>query len=93
MDVLRTAVSALAFYDNNSRDLSHQGALRTAVRLTAQLPVLVAAWDRIRKGQEAIAAKPNLNIATNFLYMLRGDGWGVYDGDRFQKEVLSGLCK
>jgi citrate synthase len=73
MDVLRTAVSALAFYDNNSRDLSHQGALRTAVRLTAQLPMLVAAWDRIRRGQEAIAAKPNLNIATNFLYMLKGE--------------------
>ncbi len=73
MDVLRTAVSALAFYDNNSRDLTHQGALRTATRLTAQLPVLVAAWARIRRGQETIAAKPDLNIATNFLYMLKGE--------------------
>ena len=73
MDVLRTAVSALAFYDKQSRDLSREGALRTATRLTGQLPVLVAAIDRLRNNQEPIAPKPKLNIATNFLYMLKGE--------------------
>jgi len=73
MDVLRTAVSALAFYDKQSRDLSREGALRTATRLTGQLPVLVAAIDRLRNNQEPIAPKPELNIATNFLYMLKGE--------------------
>ena len=42
MDSLRTAVSALAFYDAGARDLSREGALRTATRLTAQFPVVVA---------------------------------------------------
>src|SRR5215218_9952803 len=52
MDALRTAVSALAFYDPDSRDLSREGALRTATRLTAQLPVVVSAFERLRKGKE-----------------------------------------
>jgi citrate synthase len=73
MDSLRTAVSALAFYDKGARDLSREGALRTATKLTAQFPVIVATIERLRKGQEPIAPKPELNIATNFLYMLKGE--------------------
>ncbi|MDQ3649608.1 MAG: citrate synthase [Acidobacteriota bacterium] len=73
MDALRTAVSALAFYDKGSKDISREGALRTATRLTAQLPVIVAAIDRIRNGHDPVAPKPELNIATNFLYMLKSE--------------------
>ncbi|MGI9107323.1 MAG: citrate/2-methylcitrate synthase [Pyrinomonadaceae bacterium] len=73
MDMLRTAVSALDFYDKECCDISREGALRTATRLTAQFPVLVAAIERIRNGKEPISAKPELNIATNFLYMLAGE--------------------
>jgi citrate synthase len=73
MDALRTAVSTLAFYDEGSRDLSREGALRTATRLTAQLPVVVATFERLRNGQEPIEPKAGLNIASNFLYMLKGE--------------------
>jgi citrate synthase len=73
MDALRTAVSALAFYDPQARDLSREGALRTATKLTAQFPVLVAAIDRLRNGKEPVAPKPGLNLAANFLYMLKGE--------------------
>ena len=72
MDALRTAVSALAFYDEGSRDLSREGALRTAARLTAQLPVVVATFERLRKGLELVEPREDLNIASNFLYMLKG---------------------
>ena len=72
MDALRTAVSALAFYDAGARDLSREGALRTATRLTAQLPVVVATFERLRKGLEPIEPREDLNIASNFLYMLSG---------------------
>ena len=74
MDSLRTAVSALAFYDPQSRDLSREGALHTAARLTAQFPVLVAAIARLREGLEPVEPRPDLNLATNFLYMLKGEG-------------------
>ncbi len=73
MDTLRTTISALAFYDEHARDISRAGALRTATRLTAQFPVIVAAIERLRQGQELIAPKPELNIASNFLYMLKGE--------------------
>lgn len=73
MDSLRTAISALAFYDQHSRDLSREGALRTATKLTAQFPVVVAAIDRLRNGKEPVAPRRDLNIATNFLYMLKGE--------------------
>jgi citrate synthase len=73
MDALRTAVSALGFYDEGTRDLSREGALSTATRLTAQLPVVVATFGRMREGKELVEADPSLNIASNFLYMLKGE--------------------
>ena len=72
MDVLRTAISALSFYDPNSRDMSRENSLRVATRLTAQLASIVTAWDNIRNGKEIVKADPAHNLATNFLYMLRG---------------------
>ena len=72
IDVLRTAVSALEFYDTTARDLSREASLRTAIRLTAQFGTVVAAGDRIRRGLEPVAPNASLNIAANFLYMLRG---------------------
>jgi citrate synthase len=73
MDVLRTSISALDFYDRSARDTSREASLRTATRLTAQLPVIVATAARLREGKEPIKPNPELNIATNFLYMLKGE--------------------
>jgi citrate synthase len=73
MDALRTVVSAMAMFDEESRDLSRAASLRIATRLTARFPTIVATMDRVRKGLDPIAPKPNLDIATNFLYMLKGE--------------------
>jgi citrate synthase len=73
MDVLRTTVSALDFYDPNAHDTSREVSIKTAARLTAQIPTIVTAWARLRKGQEPVKPNPELNIATNFLYMLKGE--------------------
>ncbi len=73
MDALRTAVSALDFYDHSGHETTREASLKTATRLIAQLPVLVATIERLRHAQEPIPAKPELNIATNFLYMLKGE--------------------
>ena len=72
IDVLRTTVSALEFYDPTSRDISREASVRTAIKLTAQFPTLVATAERIRKGLEPVKPDPKFNIATNFLYMLNG---------------------
>jgi citrate synthase len=73
IDILRTAVSALEFYDPTARDLSRESSLKTAIKLTAQFPTIVAASDRIRRGLEPVKPKRDLNIAANFLYMLKGE--------------------
>jgi citrate synthase len=72
IDVLRTTVSALEFYDPSSRDISRAASVKTAVKLTAQFPALVATAERIRKGLDPVKPKAEFNIATNFLYMLNG---------------------
>ena len=73
MDVLRTAVSALASTDPDVSDNSPEATLRKSVRLTSQVPSLVAAHHRIRSGLEPVEADPDLSQAANFLYMLKGE--------------------
>lgn len=72
IDVLRTAVSALEFYDPSARDLSRAASVKTAIKLTAQFATLVATSDRIRRGLDPVAPSGSLSISANFLYMLRG---------------------
>ncbi|HZP36082.1 MAG TPA: citrate/2-methylcitrate synthase [Methylomirabilota bacterium] len=72
MEVLRTGVSALSAFDPDAADNSREATLRKSLRLTAQLPTLVAAWERIRHGKPPVAPNPRLNLAGNFLYMMSG---------------------
>lgn len=72
MDSLRTAVSALAFFDPDKGNNSPEARQRQAIRLTAQVATVVAAIDRIRNGKEPVEPKPELSHAGNFLYMLNG---------------------
>jgi citrate synthase len=73
MDVLRTAVSALAAFDPDADDMSPEANLRKSLRLTAQTPAIVAAHDRIRNGKEPVAPESKLSLAANFLHMLHGN--------------------
>src|SRR5580658_6902577 len=72
MEVLRTAVSALSFYDADEKDNTHDANVRKAYHLTAQMPMIVAIYDRIRKGLEIIPPDRSLSHAGNFLWMLNG---------------------
>jgi citrate synthase len=72
MEVLRTAVSALSGFDPDAADNSREASVRKAVRLTAQMPTVVAAWERIRSGKAPVAPDPKLSLAANFLYMMSG---------------------
>jgi citrate synthase len=73
MEVLRTAVSALSSYDPEDQDNSLEANVHKSTRLTASLPTIVAAWDRIRNGQWPILPSVHLGHAANFLYMLGGN--------------------
>jgi citrate synthase len=73
MEVLRTAVSALSCYDADEKDNSHEANIRKSFRLTSQIAMLVAVYDRIRKGKSVVEADPSLSHAGNFLWMLNGE--------------------
>jgi citrate synthase len=83
IDVLRTAVSASEFYDASARDISREASLKTAIKLTAQFPTIVAAADRLRRGLDPVEPLPDANIATNFLYMLKGEKPSDHDARLF----------
>jgi citrate synthase len=70
---LRTAVSALAFFDAQADDMSEEANRAKAVRLMARFPTIVAAIQRVRNGLDPVAPDRSLNEATNFLYMLNGE--------------------
>lgn len=74
MDVLRTAVSALAFFDHDSaHKTDRENAVKASIKLTAQFPALVAAWERIRQGKDIVAPLADQSIAYNFMYQLKGE--------------------
>jgi citrate synthase len=72
MDVLRTAVSALSFYDQEERKNDHEANVNKAIRLTSQIAMIVAAYDRIRKNLPVVEPDRSLSHAANFLLMLNG---------------------
>lgn len=72
MEVLRTGISALSAFDPDAADNSREASVRKALRLTTQMPTLVAAWERIRRGKAPIAPNPRLSHSANFLYMMFG---------------------
>ena len=73
MDVLRTAVSAMAAFDPETADNSREATIRKGIRLTSQVPMIVAAHHRIRQGLPLVPADNTLNHAGNFLQMLKGE--------------------
>ena len=73
MAVLQTAVAALGLYDPEADDNSREANLRKAVRLTARMASVVAAFHRLRRGLSVVAPDPGLGHAANFLYMLTGE--------------------
>src|SRR5918996_4695797 len=74
MDVLRTGVSELSFYDPDKRAPVDDRAanLRRAARLQAQIAALVGGWARIREGKAPVKADPSRSFAANVYYMLLG---------------------
>lgn len=88
MAALRTAVSALSFYDPDVQDLSDDANLRKAKRILTQISTIVAAFHRIRNGLEPISPDPSLGFAANFLYMLDGEKAESVSVEAFNKALV-----
>src|SRR5437868_896005 len=70
MDALQAAVAAMGmFYP--ARDVTNpKSNWESAVRLIAKMPTVVAAFHRLRFGDEALDPRDDLDHAANFYYML-----------------------
>jgi len=77
MDVLRTAVSALAALEPASLDTSETGFIANGTRLISQVPMIIAAHEAIRNNRTPVAPDPSLGHAANWLWMLKGEKPGV----------------
>jgi citrate synthase len=73
MDMLRSAVSALAFTDPDRDAGDREAELRKAARLIAQAPTIIGRYHRRRQGFEPVDPDPGLSYAESFLTMLHGE--------------------
>jgi citrate synthase len=73
MHALRTGVSALGCYDTVADDDTMDAQRRKALRLIAQIPVVMAYFHRARQGLPLIHPDPSLGEAANFLWMIDGE--------------------
>ncbi|MDQ4100259.1 MAG: citrate/2-methylcitrate synthase [Chloroflexota bacterium] len=70
MDALRTGVSMLGATMADLFD--EEPDQREAIALAARFPAILAAFFRLRQGQEPVEGRPDLNTAQNYLYQLFG---------------------
>ena len=73
MDVLRTAVSALAALEPTSQKVDEKGFLENGIRLMSQVPMIIAAHHNIRNGRAPVAPDADLTHTANWLWMLKGE--------------------
>lgn len=88
MSALRSSVSLLGLYDEESDVMTEEANYRKAIRIQAKIPALVAAFARVRKGEEPIQAKKEYSIAQNFLYMLSGNEPTDVEVEAFNKALV-----
>lgn len=72
MAALRTAISFLGLHDEEADVMDPEVNKRKAIRIQAQIATIVAAFARLRKGEEPVKPNKDLSYAENFLYMLNG---------------------
>jgi citrate synthase len=73
MAVLQSAVSMLADFDPTKGKFDSDLFMDQAIALTAKIPTIIAAYDRIRHGKEVVSPLKEGSTARNFLYMLNGE--------------------
>ncbi len=73
MEAMRSMCSALSFSDPDKASNELDANLRKATRLISQVPTVMARYRRRYYGLEPVQPDPELDYASNFLWMLRGE--------------------
>ena len=72
MDVLRSAISALALFDPDNTDNSQTANARKGFRITARTSSIITTFHRLRQGLEPLKHNPKHSHSADFLYRLSG---------------------
>ena len=92
MDIVRTAVSQLGTFDDTLHGpdgwTSPELDRGRALYLFAQLPTIVAAIQRIRRGREPIPPRSDLGYSANFLWMTFGEEFDDVLVDAFNRSMI-----
>ncbi|MCE9518492.1 MAG: bifunctional 2-methylcitrate synthase/citrate synthase [Verrucomicrobia bacterium] len=72
MDALRTGVSFLGTEDLEMDKIDAEANLKRSVAMLAKIPAMVAAFYRLRKGQEFIPPRQDIGFSENFFHMIFG---------------------
>lgn len=88
MNVLRTAISYLGVLDPYAGVYSLENYQELSKKLLMETAAIVSAWDNVRNGRYAIAAKPNLSFAEKFLYCLNKKVPDAVASEAFNKALI-----
>jgi len=72
MDALQAGVAAMGMFYPARDVMDPKVQEESVIRLIAKVPTIVAAFHRVRHGDEAVQPRDDLSHAANFLYMLNG---------------------
>ncbi|PJA77675.1 MAG: citrate synthase [Nitrospirae bacterium CG_4_9_14_3_um_filter_51_5] len=70
MDALQAAVAALGMFYPARNVMDRQVQYWSTIRLIAKVPTIIAAYYRLRRGDEPVQPRDDLDHAGNFFYML-----------------------
>jgi 2-methylcitrate synthase/citrate synthase II len=70
MDIVRTSVSLLGMTETEAADNAHEANLRKAIRLLAQVPLIIATAHRLANGKPRRVPQADLSFAENLLFLL-----------------------
>ncbi len=70
MDALQASAAALGLFYSRHQALDPDYVRQAVIRLIAKIPTMVAAFQLMRKGNDPVLPRDDLNYAANFLYML-----------------------
>ncbi len=72
LEVLRTGIGLLSLYDPQPGETLLQSGHSQTIRLMARVPMLIAAWHRIRQGLPPLKPKLELSYIANIYYLMTG---------------------
>ena len=88
MELLQSVMSYLSGYVAHKIKHSAFCNCRQTLHQVAQMPTVIATYQRFKEGKQYLAPREDLSHGANFLYMLRGEEPLAYEADIMDKCLI-----